>query len=63
MITLEAQPDEIYDIELEHSLLEANKKLASENRALLDKHGTTRSISWVRSVQERPRSSPSSSKN
>ena len=28
MITLEAQPDEIYDIELEHSLLEANEKLA-----------------------------------
>jgi len=27
MITLEAQPDEIYDIELEHSLLEANAKL------------------------------------
>jgi hydrogenase nickel incorporation protein HypB len=41
MITLEAQPDEIYDIELEHSLLEANNKLAVENRALLDKHGTT----------------------
>jgi hydrogenase nickel incorporation protein HypB len=41
MITLEAQPDEIYDIELEHSLLEANKKLADENRALLDKYGTT----------------------
>jgi hydrogenase nickel incorporation protein HypB len=41
MITLEAQPDEIYDIELEHSLLEANAKLAVENRALLDKHGTT----------------------
>lgn len=41
MITLEAQPDEIYDIELEHSLLEANAKLAKENRALLDKHGTT----------------------
>jgi hydrogenase nickel incorporation protein HypB len=41
MITLEAQPDEIYDIELEHSLLEANAKLAKENRALLDRHGTT----------------------
>ena len=41
MITLEAQPNEIYDIELEHSLLEANAKLAKENRALLDKHGTT----------------------
>src|ERR1051325_1701996 len=41
MIKLEAQPDEIYDIELEHSLLEANHKLAQENRALLDQHGTT----------------------
>ena len=38
---IEAQPDEIYDIELEHSLLEANAKLAKENRALLDRHGTT----------------------
>src|ERR1700751_3568608 len=38
---IEAQPDEIYDIELEHSLLEANEKLAKENRALLDRHGTT----------------------
>ncbi len=41
MIKLEAQPDEIYDIELEHSLLEANEKLACENRALLDQYGTT----------------------
>ena len=39
--TIEASPDEIYDIELEHSLLEANEKLAKENRALLDQHGTT----------------------
>ena len=38
---IEAQPDEIYDIELEHSLLEANQKLANENRALLDRDGTT----------------------
>jgi hydrogenase nickel incorporation protein HypB len=38
---IEAQPDEIYDIELEHSLLEANAKLARENRALLDKHEIT----------------------
>lgn len=38
-VTLEASPDEIYDIELEHSLLEANGKLAQENRALLDQHG------------------------
>lgn len=38
---IEAQPDEIYDIELEHDLLEANEKLARENRALLDKHGIT----------------------
>ena len=41
MIQIEASPEEIYDIELEHSLLEANAKLADENRALLDKHGTT----------------------
>jgi hydrogenase nickel incorporation protein HypB len=41
MIKLEAQPDEIYDIELEHSLLEANEKLAQENRALLNQYGTT----------------------
>src|ERR1700719_407718 len=39
--TIEASPDEIYDIELEHSLLEANAKLAKDNRALLDRHGTT----------------------
>ena len=38
---LEASPDEIYDIELEHSLLAANEKLAVENRALLDQHGIT----------------------
>jgi hydrogenase nickel incorporation protein HypB len=37
--TIEASPDEIYDIELEHSLLEANARLARENRALLDGHG------------------------
>ena len=41
MIQLEASPDEIYDIELEHSLLEANKKIADSNRTLLDKHGIT----------------------
>jgi hydrogenase nickel incorporation protein HypB len=41
MIQIEACPEEIYDIELEHSLLEANAKLADENRALLDRHGAT----------------------
>ncbi len=41
MIQIEAAPEEIYDIELEHSLLEANAKLAKENRALLDRHGVT----------------------
>lgn len=41
MLTIQAQPDEIYDIELEHSLLEANEKIAVQNRALLDQHGTT----------------------
>jgi hydrogenase nickel incorporation protein HypB len=39
--TIAASPDEIYDIELEHSLLEANAKLASENRLLLDQYGIT----------------------
>jgi len=38
---IEAVPEEIYDIELEHSLLEANAKLARQNRALLDQHGIT----------------------
>jgi hydrogenase nickel incorporation protein HypB len=37
--TIEASPDEIYDIELEHSLLEANARLAEQNRSLLDRHG------------------------
>jgi hydrogenase nickel incorporation protein HypB len=39
--TIQASPEEIYDIELEHSLLEANAKLARENRAVLDRHGIT----------------------
>ena len=39
--TIEASPEEIYDIELEHSLLEANAKLAEENRGVLDRHGIT----------------------
>jgi hydrogenase nickel incorporation protein HypB len=38
---IEAVPEEIYDIELEHSLLEANAKLARANRAQLDEHGIT----------------------
>jgi hydrogenase nickel incorporation protein HypB len=37
--TIEAVPEEMYDIELEHSLLEANAKIAHKNRAFLDKHG------------------------
>lgn len=37
--TIEASPEEIYDIELEHSLLEANAKLAKKNRSLLDRYG------------------------
>lgn len=41
MLTIQASPDEIYDIELEHSLLEANAKLAKENRAVLDLHNIT----------------------
>jgi hydrogenase nickel incorporation protein HypB len=36
---IEAVPEEIYDIELEHSLLEANAVIARDNRALLDRHG------------------------
>ncbi|MGH7598854.1 MAG: hydrogenase nickel incorporation protein HypB [bacterium] len=38
---VEASPDEIYDIELEKSLLDANAKLARENRAILDELGIT----------------------
>jgi hydrogenase nickel incorporation protein HypB len=41
VVQIEAVPEEIYDIELEHSLLEANAKLADENRALLDRHDVT----------------------
>ena len=41
MINIEANPAEVYDIELEQSLLEANAKLARENRARLDRHGIT----------------------
>lgn len=41
MTIIEAVPEEIYDIELEHSLLEANAKIARANRALLDEHGIT----------------------
>jgi len=36
-----ASPEEIYDIELEHSLLEANEKIAVENRKVLDGEGIT----------------------
>ncbi len=39
--TIEASPEEIYDIELEHSLLEANAKIAEENRSVLDRHDVT----------------------
>lgn len=39
--TIEASPAEIYDIELEHSLLQANAELAKKNQALLDQHGIT----------------------
>ena len=38
---IEAVPEEIYDIELEHSLLEANAKIARQNRAVLDEHHIT----------------------
>jgi len=39
--TIEASPAEIYDIELEHSLLAANAELARKNQELLDQHGIT----------------------
>lgn len=39
--TIQASPEETYDIELEHSLLEANAKLAGENRTVLDSYGIT----------------------
>ncbi|MDB6066431.1 MAG: Hydrogenase accessory protein HypB [Pedosphaera sp.] len=39
--TIEASPEETYDIELEQSLLQANAKLAKENRSRLDHHGVT----------------------
>jgi hydrogenase nickel incorporation protein HypB len=39
--TIEASPEETYDIELEQSLLQANAKLAKENRAKLDHHDIT----------------------
>lgn len=38
---IEAIPEETYDIELEHNLLEANARLAEENRSLLDRYGVT----------------------
>ena len=41
MIQIQASPEEIYDIELEHSLLEANAKIARSNRKKLDKKGIT----------------------
>ncbi len=34
-----AEEGEVFDIELEESLLEANRRLAEQNRALLDRHG------------------------
>jgi hydrogenase nickel incorporation protein HypB len=39
--TIEASPEEIYDIELEHSLLEANARIAEDNRTVLDNCGIT----------------------
>ncbi|HEX5222221.1 MAG TPA: hydrogenase nickel incorporation protein HypB [Verrucomicrobiae bacterium] len=38
---IEASPQEVYDIELAHNLLDANARLARDNRALLDSHGIT----------------------
>ena len=39
--TIETSGPEIYDVELEHSLLEANAQLARQNRELLDHYNTT----------------------
>jgi len=36
---VEAEEGEVFDIELEQSLLEANRRLAEQNRALLDRYG------------------------
>ena len=44
-----AEEGEIFDIELEESLLEANRRLAEQNRALLDRHGV-RAIDVMGSV-------------
>lgn len=41
MLTITACPEEIYDIELEQSLLEANAKLSERNRVTLDSYGIT----------------------
>jgi hydrogenase nickel incorporation protein HypB len=39
--TIKASPEETYDIELEQSLLQANAKLAKQNRAQLDRYHIT----------------------
>lgn len=39
MKVIEAQEGEVFDVELERDLLEANRKLAEENSALLQKNG------------------------
>jgi hydrogenase nickel incorporation protein HypB len=39
--TIQASPADTYDIELEHTLLQATAKIADEYRAVLDRHGTT----------------------
>ena len=36
-----AEEGEVFDIELEESLLEANRRIAEQNRRLLDEHGIT----------------------
>jgi hydrogenase nickel incorporation protein HypB len=37
--TVKAEEGEVFDIELEANILEANEKLANENKELLRKHG------------------------
>jgi len=38
---VKAEEGEVFDVELEESVLKANKKLADENKELLKKHGVT----------------------
>ena len=39
MYTVESEPGEIFDIELDENLKRANDQIAEENQRLLQKHG------------------------